>query len=230
VVAGLGIWFARRKRADLAALAAVALLASFAGAYSAVKLPVGAAIQASNLRWMWTVSAFTWVAMFWLIWEALRSADRKFLTAPILALSGLAMLLTASGVVSTMDLSTDRDGRVMADIDSLVARVKANLPKGTYRFQYRGGSAIVSIGPALIHALDHSGYGLRADLGPISRAYADHREWRKGDDVDGTLTISSEASTSYAEGVKLIARQRFDVNRKDASVNTVRIYLEEGSA
>ena len=228
-VAGLGAYFAWRKRTDLAAMAAIALVAAIAGAYSSVKLPVGAGIQASNLRWMWTASAFVWVTLAWLVWQALKPAWRHFLDVPAVALCGLALALAASGVVGSVDLQTDRDGRIAPDTTALIERVKQMLPKGRYRVTFAGGSVVVTVGPALVHALDYRGDILRIDGGPVSRAYAEHRMYEKGDKVDGTLLVSAEADASYPEGTKLLARQSFEVNRQDAAVNVIRVYLLEGA-
>ena len=40
-----------------------------------------------------------------------------------------------------------------------------------------------------------------------------------------TIVVSAEANAAYPEGTKLLARQEMRVNRKDADVNTIRVYL-----
>ena len=103
------------------------------------------------------------------------------------------------------------------------------MPEGTYRVTYAGGSVVVSVGPALVHDLDYRGDTILMDIGPFTRAYASHREYH-GQPVDGTIVVTAEANASYPEGTKLLARQEFNVNRKDADVNTIRVYLVAGSA
>ncbi|MFN8018657.1 MAG: hypothetical protein U0P45_11095 [Acidimicrobiales bacterium] len=219
-----GVASLRRKDAARAAMAAVALLAAVAGTYSAVKLPVGAGVQGSNLRWMWTVSAFSWVAIAWIGWSFLPAFGRDVLRTPAWVAIGLATLLIVAGTVQSIGLQTDRDGRSADEATELIGRVEARLPKGRYKVSYAGGSVVVSVGPALVHALDHRGDTVLMDVGPFTRAYADHRAY-DGQPVDGTVVITSEATTTYDEDTTLLGRQDFAVNRKDGAVNTVRVYL-----
>jgi hypothetical protein len=229
VIAALGARAWRRRDGALAAMAAVALLATVAGFYTAVKLPVGAGIQASNLRWMWTVSAFAWITMLRLVWDLLPDLWRAVGRPPALAVGTVLLLVASHGVVGSIDLQSDRDGSLAGTTATLIDRVEARLPKGTYRVTFAGGSVVVSVGPALVHDLDYRGDTLYVDVGPFTRAYADHRRF-DGQRVDGTILVTAEANGSYPEGTRLVARQQFAVNRKDAEVNTIRVYLVKGDA
>jgi hypothetical protein len=224
VIVALGVRAWRRRDTALVALAAVTVLATFAGFYTAVKLPVGAGIQASNLRWMWTVSALAWVALARLVWDILPDFWQEVVRVPAAAVGAAAALLIPAAVVASVDLATDRDGGTMAAADRLVDKVKASLPEGTYRVTYAGGSVVVSVGPALVHDLDYRGDTLYLDVGPFTRAYAEHRAF-DGQSVDGTILVTAEATASYPKGTRLLARQEFAVNRKDVEVDTIRVYL-----
>lgn len=223
-IIALGVVFYRRRDTARAAMALVTVLAAIAGTYTAVKLPVGAGIQASNLRWMWTVSAFAWTTLAWMVWALLPRFWRDVLRQPGLAAAALALLLVVAGTLRTVNLSTDRDGDMADETGQLIDRVKQELPEGTYRVTYAGGSVVVSVGPALVHDLDYRGDTILMDIGPFTRAYADHRGF-DGQEVDGTIVVSAEANAAYPEGTKLLARQEMRVNRKDADVNTIRVYL-----
>lgn len=226
-IVGLGAWFARRRDARFAAFALVFVVASIAGGYGAVKLPVGAGIQGSNLRWMWTLGAFAWVGLAWMVWEVLPGFWREVLERPAQIVGGVALVAVTVGTLGSVDLATDRDGTIAEDLETLIDRVEQELPPGTYRVTYEGGSVVVSVGPALVHDLDHRGDRVLVDLGPFTRAYADHRAYR-GEDVDGTILITAEADSGYPEGTRLLARQVFEVNRQDADQNTIRVYLIDG--
>lgn len=223
----LGVVWWRRRDSALSAMSFVTALAAVAGAYTAVKLPVGAGVQASNLRWMWTVGVFGWITLAWSTWRVLPSVAREVAGPPLGVLGAIGLLLASVGTLRTVDLATDRDGELAASTKELIARLEDELPEGTYRVSYAGGSVVVSVGPAVVHGLDHRGDTVLMDIGPFTRAYADHRAY-EGQPVDGTLVITSEADASYPEGTKLIARQEFKVNRKEADVNTIRVYLVDG--
>ncbi|MEZ5183082.1 MAG: hypothetical protein R2702_14615 [Acidimicrobiales bacterium] len=222
-----GVLFARRADVARAAMALVSVLALVAGGYSAVKLPVGAGIQGSNLRWMWTASAFGWTTAAWTVWPLLPAFWRRVVRGPAAVVLGLALLASVVSVVGSVELATDRDGAAMEGTDALIREVEAKLPKGTYRVTYEGGSAVVSVGPALVHDLEQRGDAVFMDVGPFTRAYADHREF-DGQRVDGTIVISSEARASYPEGTRLLVRQELQVNREEAAINTIRVYYVEG--
>lgn len=230
LVVGLGAYSAWKRRTDLAAFATVAVVATVAGGYSSVKLPIGAGIQPSNLRWMWTVSCFVWVALAWMAWEALLPAWHRFLDLPLGVLLGVGALAATIGTVASMELSTDRDGDTAPATDALIHQVEANLPKGTYRIRYAGGSVVVSVGPAVVHALDYRGDHLAVDLGPFTRAYGGHRAYRPGEEVDGTLLITAQATAGYGEGSTLIARERFSTGRKDGDSRVIRVILRRSAS
>lgn len=227
-IVALGIHFYRQRRTDMTALALVTVVASAAGAYTALKLPVGAGIQASNLRWMWTVSAFAWMALIWMIWAVLPAFARDVVRAPALVAGACAMALAVLAVLGTVSLDEDRDGSTAQATTELVNRVKGQLPEGTYRVKYAGGPVVVSVGPALVHDIDHRGDRIYMDIGPFTRAYGRHRAF---DDqkVDGTLFVTAEAVTAYPKGTRLLGRQSFRVNRTDKDLLTIRVYLVDGS-
>jgi hypothetical protein len=226
VTVALGVWAWRRRKSDLAAMAVVAVVAAASGFYTAVKLPEEAGIQESNLRWMWTVGAFIWIAMAWMAWQVFPALLRDILRQPAMIAGGLTIAVLSGSVVGSVDLATDRDGNLARDATRLIDRVKRELPVGIYRVRYAGGSVVVSVGPALVHDLDHRGDRLLMDVGPFTRAYADNRAY-EGQDVDGTILVTAEADAGYPAGARLLARQEFLVNRKDASRNTISVYLLE---
>ena len=226
-VIGFGVYFWRRRRTDLAAMALVVAVASAAGFYTAMKLPAGAGVKASNLRWMWTVSAFTWIALAWMIWQVLPALWKEIVGVPVLVFASAIIVFALAGVVSSIGLATDRDGTIAAGTTDLVGRIEKELPKGRYRVTYAGGSVVLSIGPAVVHDLDYRGDELFLDIGPFTRAYGRTRTWND-QQVDGTLVISAEAVASYGDDTELLGRQTFRVNRNDKDLQTVRVFLKKG--
>jgi hypothetical protein len=231
-VVALGIHFLRQHRTELAALAFVVLIGLAAGFNNAVKLPGnGAGIKASNLQWMWTVSAFTWIALLWLVWQALKPAWRSFLALPLITLGAVLALMGLVGTVSSIDLHTDRDGVAAADAGALFDRVVARLPKGTYRVDYGGKDVVLSVGPGLVHALDGAGYHPLVDLGPFNRAYGAGRTFHPDMDIKGTLLVTTETEgAGYDDSSRPIARQRMRFNRNDTDSLVVRVFLQRGSS
>jgi hypothetical protein len=223
------VHFVRQRRTDLAALGIVAVVSLLSGVYTSVKLPSGAGVKAANLRWMWTCSAFVWIALGLMIWAVLPSIWREILALPGAVSSAVIVLVAAVAVVSSTSLATDRDGTAAPDTSTLIGHVKDNLPKGSYRVIYAGNSVVLTVGPALVHDLDQRGDHLYVDIGDFSRAYAHQREWRH-QDVDGTIVLTSEASGSYAPRTRLLGRQAIQVNRTDADPTVVRVYLVPGSS
>jgi hypothetical protein len=228
-VVALGVVAWRRRDSDLSALALVTVVAAAAGTYTAIKLPVGAGIQASNLRWMWTVSAFAWMALAWMAWQVIPEFWREVVRTPAMGVGSVTIALVAATVVGSVDLATDRDGLLARDASSLVERVERELPRGTYRVRYAGGSVVVSVGPALVHDLDHRGDRVLMDVGPFTRAYAERRAYH-GQETDGTILVTAEADAAYPPGTRLLARQEFVVNRKESERDTIRVYLLEPDA
>jgi hypothetical protein len=224
LVAGLGVVAVRRRDVAQASFVTVAAVAGLAGAYAAVKLPVGAGIQASNLHWMWTWSAFVWSGLLWMAWTRLPAVWHQALRTPMLVAGAVLLLVASVATVRSVDLATDRDGPTARNLPELYERLDEVLPEGTYRVTYEGGAAVVGVGPAIVHHLEHDGYRLLMDVGPFTRAYADHRAY-EGQPVDGTLVVSSEGGSEYPQGAKLLLRQAFEVNRSDGQVNVIRLYL-----
>lgn len=220
----LGVVFWRRRRTDLASMAAVVVIAAGSGFYTAIQLPEGAGVKAANLRWMWTVSAFAWIALAWLIWEILPKLWRQVLGLPGVIIGGTAVAVSMIAVVSSAGLSTDRDGTIAKDTTRLIDQVAREVPDGTYKVKYEGGSVVLSIGPALVHDLEDRGDDLLLDIGPFNRAYGDHRTY-DGEPVDGTLLVTAQADGEYPAGTRLVGRQRFRVNSQDAELTTIRVYL-----
>lgn len=225
----LGVIFFRRRRTDLAAMAAVVVLAAAAGFYTAMKLPGGAGVKASNLRWMWTVSAFAWIALAWLIWNLLPVLWQEVVSIPALVFGSCAVVLALASIVSSANLATDRDGTIAVDLDSLMAGVKRELPEGRYRVTYEGGSVVLSIGPALVHDLDNRGDQVYLDVGPFNRAYGDHRTYTD-QEVDGTVLVTAEASGGFPPGSRLLGRKTFRVNKNDEDLTTIRVLLTKDDA
>ncbi len=229
VVLGLGVWFWRTRRTDLVTMAGVAALAVAAGFYTAVKVPSGATVKAANLRWMWTVSAFAWTALVWMLWNLLSTRMRKFVEPPAVALVSVVILFAMASTVTSIGLSTDRDGTIAQDTTSLVKQVERRLPKGRYRVTYDGGSVVLSIGPALVHDLEHRGDVLLLDIGPFGRAYGEERQYRD-QEVDGTILVSADDKTGYPDGAKWLGRQVFHVNANDKDLQTIRVFLVDGAS
>jgi hypothetical protein len=227
VVLALHFW--RMRRADLAALGLTVVVAALAGVYTAVKLPGGAGVKEANLRWMWTVSAFTWIALGILVWAVLPALWREVVGAPASILAGAAAVVAAWSLVGSVGLATDRDGPLARDTDALSARVQDELPHGTYRVTYDGTAVVLTIGPALVHDLDHRGDRLFVDIGSFGRAYGANREY-DDQEVDGTILVTTEASGSYDPRIRLLARRSFAVPRDDAWSHTVRVYLVKEQA
>ncbi len=227
-VVAFGVWFWRSRRTDLASLALTVVLAAGAGLYTSVKLPSGAGVKASNLRWMWTVSAFTWIALAWMVWSVLPLLAREVAGLPVILFGSVALTLALVGVMGSVGLASDRDGTIAKETTMLIDRVKRELPTGRYRVTYAGGSVVLSIGPALVHDLEFRGDTVLLDVDPFTRAYADHRAYRD-QKVDGTVFITAEAKTEYPEGTRLLGRETFRVNSNDRDLETIRVYLVEGS-
>jgi len=223
-VVAFGIFFFRLRRTDLTAMVAVVVVAAGSGFATAMKLPEGAAVKAANLRWMWTVSAFAWIALVWLVWKVLPVLWKEVLGVPSLVFGSTAVVVAMAAVVSSSDLSTDRDGAIAKDTTTLIANVEREVPEGRYRVKYAGGSVVLSIGPALVHDLEGRGDDLYLDIGPFNRAYGDHRTY-SDQEIDGTLLVTAEADAEYPEGTRLVGRQRFRVNSEDERLTTVRVYL-----
>ena len=227
VVVGLGVVAWRRLRTDLTAMVVVVAFAALSGLYTAINLPDGAGVKAANLRWMWTVSAFAWIALAWLAWELMPRFAREVVGVPAAGFGAVATFVLLLSVVSSIELSTDRDGLLAKDITRLTGNVERELARGTYRVTYEGGPVVLSIGPALVHDLEQRGDRVYLDIGPFTRAYGEHREF---DDqpIDGTIFVTTEAATAYPEGTKLLARQTVRVNANDEETQTVRVYLQTG--
>lgn len=223
-IVAFGVVFWRLRRTDLTAMAAVVVVAAGAGLYTATKLPAGAGVKAANLRWMWTVSAFAWIALAWMLWTVIPVLWKEVLGVPVTIFGGVGIALAMVAVVSSAGLSTDRDGAIAKDTSTLISNVAREVPEGRYRVKYEGGSVVLSIGPALVHDLELSGDQLYLDIGPFNRAYGDHRSY-SDQDFDGTLLVTAEADGSYPEGTRLVGRQRFRVNSKDEELTTIRVYL-----
>jgi hypothetical protein len=224
MVAGLGVVAFRRRDVAQASFVTVAAVAGLAGTYAAVKLPVGAGIQASNLHWMWTWGAFVWSGLLWMAWTQLPAVWHEALRTPMRVIGAVLLLAASVATVRSVDIATDRDGPTTRNLPELYERIDEVLPEGTYRVTYEGGAAVVGVGPAIVHHLEHDGYRLLIDAGPFTRAYADHRAY-EGQPVDGTLIVSSDGRSEYPEGAKLLLRQAFEVNRSDGQVNMIRLYL-----
>lgn len=227
-VIGLGIHVWRSRRTDLTAMALTAVVAAGAGLYTSIKLPSGAGVKASNLRWMWTVSAFTWIALAWMIWCVLPALAKEVAGMPVIIFGSVTVALAMVGVMGSVGLATDRDGTIAKETTTLIDRVERELPKGRYRVTYAGGSVVLSIGPALVHDLEFRGDTVLLDVGPFTRAYAKHRTYTD-QDVDGTVLITAEANAAYPPGTRLLGRQRFLVNANDKELQTIRVFLVEGS-
>lgn len=222
----LGVLHARHRRTDLATMALVVVIAALTGLYTAIGLPDGAGVKAANLRWMWTVSAFAWIALAWLVWNLLPALAREIVGLPAVVIGGAGMVVGIVAVVVSIGLPTDRDGTIAEGTDALAARVSDELPEGRYRVTFAGGAVVLSIGPALVHDLEHDGDELFVDIGPFTRAYGDHRAF-DGQEVDGTIVISAEAADAYPEGTRLLGRETFQVNRNDDETQTIRVFLTE---
>ena len=223
-VIGLGIWFWRQQRTDLTAMAFVAVLACAAGFYTAMKLPSGAGVKAANLRWMWTVSAFLWIALAWMVWTLLPPLIKEVVGVPVLVFASAGIAVATLATLASVGLSSDRDGTIAKDTGTLIDNVEQQLPKGRYRVTYEGGSVGLSIGPAIVHALDHRGDAVFLDFGPFSRAYGKDREFHD-QPVDGTVFVTAEADSAFPQGTKILARQVFRVNANDKDLQTIRVFL-----
>jgi hypothetical protein len=226
-ILALTVVFVLRRRSELSAMGFVALVAAAAGAYSAMKLPESAGVKEANLRWMWTVSAFAWVTLAWLVWEVLPKLWREIIGLPAAAISVVALFIASIGVINGIGLDTDRDGTILEPTSQMIERIERDLPKGTYRVQYAGGPVGLSVGPALFHDLELRGDDVYLDIGGgFGRAYGDDRRF-DGQRVDGTIFITAEADGSYPEGTRLLARQKFYVNPGDAAPTTIRVYVTD---
>ena len=214
----------QRGRNDLRAMATVAMLAALMGLYAAVKLPEGAGIQASNLRWMWTVSLFVWVVLIWAGWSSLRESARGFLRPPLGVLAAFTAVALVVGLIATSGVDTSRDGKLMrGGLEELLNDVDRALPDGRYRVMFSGGSVVVSVGPALVYHLENNGTWSLLDIGPFTRAYTDARTYR-GQRVDGTILITDNPLEN-PDGARRLGEREFEVNRKDAAKATVRVLL-----
>ena len=200
----------RRQRIDLVAQAVIGLAAIVGGVYSAVKLPSGAGVQTSNLRWMWYVSLFLWLTLLWQAWELVRPSDRRLVRPYAAAL--LAVLLPFGWVetAATVRLSTDRDGRLTKPLDAFSTAVRRELPRGSYQVVFRGGPVLLTLGPGLVYDLDNHGYHPYLDLGVFTRTYTSYRTYR-GQPVRGQLLVTSERSV-VPDGARFLGSMRFTNN------------------
>ena len=228
-VIAFGIWFLRQHRTDLTAMVFVVVAATAAGFYTAMKLPSGAGVKAANLRWMWTVSAFTWIALAWLIWNVVPPLFKEVVGVPVLVFASAGIAIATLATLASVGLSSDRDGTIATDTSHLIDRVEQQLPKGRYRVTYAGGSVGLSIGPGLVHDLDYRGDTVLLDFGPFSRAYGKQRQFHD-QEVDGTILVTAEADAAYPKGTRLLGRQVFHVNANDKDLQTIRVYLVEEPA
>lgn len=225
-IVALGVRAVVVRRTDLAAMVLVTLVALASGCYAAVKLPVGAGVQASNLHWMWVVGAFSWVALAWMAWDVLPQFWRDVLRPGVAFAIVVAMVAATVGTVSSIDLATDRDGSMALDTAEIIDELRAELPEGTYRVTYEGGSAVVSLGPAVIYDLANRGDRLLMDVGPFTRAYGAGRAY-DGQPTDGHLVITSDAVAPPTADAEVLVRHPVTVNRKDGERKMIRIYLIE---
>lgn len=230
VAAALAAVAWRRRRLDLVALLVLGGAVGASGVYSALKLPVGAGIQASNLRWMWFVSMFGWLGMTWSLWSLAERRHRRAVREYARAATALLLAVVWLGTVSTVRLSTDRDGLLVRPIVLFSTNIAAVLPKGAYRVLLDGETALASVGPALVHDLDRSDYRLLVDAGPFTRAYTSERSY-DGQEVEGTLMLTSNPGAFPPRG-RFLASIRYaaDPNRpRGVEPEEVRAYLVPGT-
>lgn len=215
----------RRRRTDLVALAGVALAAVVGGLFGAVKLPVGAGVQTTNLRWMWFVSVIVWFTLAWLLWERVSRVPRARMRPTLMAVGGVLVVVTWLSTVLSVRASTDRDGLLFRPANTLSAAVRDALPAGSYRVLLRGGTALLSVGPAVVYDLDNGPYRPYLDLGIFTSAYTRERTFRS-QDVLGTLVITSE-TVPAPRGSKFVGsvRYRDDFVFASQPPGTVRAYL-----
>ncbi len=218
----------RRRQTALLAPLAVAWVAVLAGLLSAMKLPVDAGIQASNLRWMWTTGALVWIVLCWTTWRLLPPRERSSARLPICTVAWLLLVWGAAGTLATVNIDTDRDGRIMASLPDLYRTVRAEVPEGRYAVQYSGPSAAGTVGPGLVHHLDEHGYTIFVDSGAISRAYTARRVYAK-QPVDGVLLVTTDARLPYSDEWQLVARQELELDQGKQRGAVVRVLRRTGS-
>lgn len=212
---------------ELRSMGLVGVIAMLTGVYAAVKLPDGAGIQASNLRWMWTVSLFVWVVLIWTGWSRLREPVRGFLRPPLGILGAIGAVVLVAGLLSTTGVATSRDGKLMrGGLEELLDDVDRALPDGRYRVTFSGGTVVVSVGPALVYHLEVNGTWSYLDIGPFTRAYTDDRSY-EGQPVDGTILITDNPLED-PDGSRELGRREFEINRKDSPTALVRVLLIPG--
>jgi hypothetical protein len=207
-------WHRRPAASRLAGL--VLLIVAF-GAVTTARLPLGGAIRVDGNRWLWVASFGTWLALSWFGWLSLPDGIRRQAWQGM-AVAALVIAVVASGaMIGGAHLSGERDGSSMRPERALFGRVRASLPRGTYRVR-AGGDAFLSFAPALVADLEDHGYHVLVDLGAFNAAYGSARSY-SGQRVDGRLFITTDAAADATSGARPLAR----VTVPSA---VVRVYLE----
>lgn len=209
----------RSGRRDVLQLAAIIVGSTMFSVWLGARQPPLAAFRADGTRWLWVVGLMSWVTAIWAGWHLLRPAlqDRiRPMALPVCATIS-ATVLSAALVVT--GLGDQRDGAIMPATSEAASTTIRALPRGTYRLQFEGSQALITVGPAIAYRLEAAGRHVRVDDNSFGRAYGSHRT--QAGPVDGSLLVSS-GMLRKEPSETLIAEVGIDQGR----TGTIRVYLK----
>lgn len=211
---GLRLWQTRRGQgsAPLVLLTMVTIGVGLVSVYSASQLPSGATVKAANLRWMWTFGALWWLTALWaLVGLLLDKFGRPKPQRIVPVLIGVAVL-GMSMVVIQAEVRPARDARAFGVAREL-SDAADKVPKGSYRIQYTGSKALVTVGPSFAYALRSAGSKVYVDAGIFGRGYGSSAIYTN-QKVDGTYLVMAgpKGEVTLPLGYKVILKTSYHEN------------------
>lgn len=98
-----------------------------------------------------------------------------------------------------------RDARYLAPTEALNRAVMGQVPHGVYRFEMRGPTSNIVVGPGLAYALVTDGYQLSVGNGVFGRRFGHDRQ-KTPDRLDGTIVLVDLSPNDPPPEGTLIAR------------------------
>ncbi|MBI2708273.1 MAG: hypothetical protein HYX34_01060 [Actinobacteria bacterium] len=191
---------ARRRRPELASLAAIGLAVTAAGLWNGANLLEGIEADRVNLfRWMWTAAIVAWLTLAWAGLSLAGRLARRDLpvvvrrSAP--ALVALALLAGTVGAFSSRSRDDERRDKDLFGIEGDIAtEVRARLPgRGRYLVVADGPLATLSVAPALALDLEQRGWSVEVPAA-VAPSYGERRRYRRGT-VRGVVVVRSALGT-----------------------------------
>lgn len=240
LVVGLGL--VARRRGDARAQATVASVAVVlvAAAVTATRVPLSdGVLYEYYARWMWPVGALTWILLGWV---ALRLDGRLVRTpAPRTGRILVGAALVAAAIVALLPRPEAWEPwAAYRRIAGVVAPEAARgLPDGTYVVRFRGGTAYLSTGSAVVEALEAAGHDVRIDPGAPTPVFPwGERRRDEGQVAAGEVwVVSGEAPSDLPAGAEQIAsaptlteaeRGRFERDRAQLVADLARTGVRPG--